>query len=68
MLSLMQVDTILGQVREARKRGLKARYWDRPAWPIGLGDNVWNILFRESVGILNADDLEGAVKRNWGTD
>lgn len=66
MLTPQQVLTIRGQVEGARSRGLKARYWDTPAWPVGRRDHVWDVLTREEVGVLNVDDLEAATERNWG--
>lgn len=66
MLTPQQVLTIRGQVRGAEERGLKARYWDTPAWPVGKRDHVWDVLMREGVGALNVDDLEAAKERNWG--
>lgn len=64
-LSEKQLDVIRGQVRGARKRGLKARYWDTPAWPLGLRNYVWDVLVREGVYLLNVDDLRGASEVVW---
>lgn len=66
MLTPQQVLRIRGQVRGAEGRGLKARYWDTPAWPVGRRDHVWDVLMREGVGALNVDDLEAAKNRKWG--
>ena len=66
ILAPEQVDRIAGQARAATKRGLKARYWNTPAWPVGARDHVWDVLVRQGVGMLNVDDLEGASRRNWG--
>ena len=66
MLSPRQVLKIRGQIRAAESVGLKARYWDTPAWPVGRRDHVWDVLMREGVGALNVDDLEAAMERNWG--
>ncbi|KAM0804561.1 PLC-like phosphodiesterase [Usnea florida] len=66
MLSPTQVLTIRSQIQGARERGLKARYWDTPAWPVGRRDHVWDVLVREGVGALNVDDLQAAKERNWG--
>ena len=66
MLSPQQVLKIRGQIRGAESRGLKARYWDTPGWPVGQRDHVWDVLMREGVGSLNVDDLEAARNRNWG--
>ena len=60
-----QLDKLRGQIRGAHKRGLKARYWDLPFWPISLRNYVWEVLVKEGVDILNVDDLKGATKRNW---
>lgn len=66
VLTPRQVLRIQGQVKGAEDRGLKARYWDTPAWPVGRRDHVWDVLMREGVGALNVDDLEAARERNWG--
>lgn len=66
VLTPQQVLTIRGQVKGAKSRGLKARYWDTPGWPVGRRDHVWDVLMREGVGALNVDDLEAAKERNWG--
>lgn len=60
-LTPKQLDIIRGQVRGAHRRGLKARYWDLPAWPLGLRAYVWGVLVREGVDVLNVDDLRGVV-------
>ena len=65
-LTPQQVLKIRGQVKGATERGLKARYWETPAWPVGRRDHVWDVLMREDVGSLNVDDLEAAKERNWG--
>lgn len=67
MMTPDMVRTIRGQVAEAKKRGLVARYWDTPSWPIGVRNHVWDVLEREGVGMLNVDDLEAACKRSWKT-
>ena len=66
VLTPQQVLKIRGQIEGAELRGLKARYWDTPAWPVGRRDHVWDVLMREGVGSLNVDDLEAAKDRNWG--
>ena len=66
MLSPQQVLRINGQVMGAQSRGLKARYWDTPAWPVGRRDYVWDVLTKAGVGSLNVDDLEAAKGRQWG--
>ncbi|TVY19431.1 Altered inheritance of mitochondria protein 6-like protein [Lachnellula arida] len=64
-LTPKQMKIIRGQIRGAHKRGLKARYWDLPSWPIGLRNHVWDVLVREGVDILNVDDLRGVGKVAW---
>ena len=66
MLTPEQVLKICGQVKGAELRGLKARYWDTPAWPVGRRDHIWDVLIREGVGVLNVDNLEAAKDTNWG--
>lgn len=60
-----QMELLRGQIRGAHKRGLKARYWDLPFWPISLRNHVWDVLVKEGVDMLNVDDLKGATRRNW---
>jgi hypothetical protein len=65
-LSSSQISTIEEQVQAAEEKGLKSRYWDTPAWPIGRRDEVWRALMRAGVGMLNVDDLVSATRWNWG--
>ena len=60
-----QMDLLRGQIHGAHTRGLKARYWDLPFWPISLRNHVWDVLVKEGVDLLNVDDLKGATRRNW---
>ncbi len=60
-----QMVLLRSQIRGAHARGLKARYWDLPFWPISLRNHVWDVLVKEGVDLLNVDDLKGATKRNW---
>ena len=64
--SKKQMERLRGQIRGAHRRGLKARYWDLPFWPIGLRNYVWQVLVDEGVDLLNVDDLKGATQRDWG--
>jgi len=64
-LSAHQINLIKSQVRGAHRRGLKARYWKLPKWPIGLRNQVWEILVEEGVDLLNVDDLQSAAKKDW---
>jgi hypothetical protein len=65
-LSSSQIQLIQKQIQQARDRGLVPRYWGTPRWPRGLRDEVWGLLMKEGVGILNVDDLRAARKGNWG--
>ncbi len=60
-----QMKLLRDQVRGAHRRGLKARYWDLPYWPISLRNHVWEVLVKEGVDLLNVDDLKGATERDW---
>lgn len=60
-----QLRIIRGQVKGAHRRGLTVRYWDLPAWPIGLRNSVWHALTTEGVDMLNVDDLRGAARKSW---
>lgn len=64
-ISDKQLERLRGQIRGAHKRGLKARYWDLPFWPISLRNRVWDVLVKEGIDLLNVDDLKGATRRNW---
>ncbi|CAK4034005.1 Altered inheritance of mitochondria 6 [Lecanosticta acicola] len=64
-LSSKQLNTLRSQIRTAKEKGLKARYWDTPAWPTSLRNYVWQILLDAGADILNVDDLESAAFGNW---
>lgn len=64
-ISDVQLDLIRGQIRGAHARGLKARYWGAPKWPIGLRNKVWKLLVEEGVDYLNGDDLRGMTRLDW---
>ncbi|KAF2767102.1 hypothetical protein EJ03DRAFT_337923 [Teratosphaeria nubilosa] len=64
-LSPRQMDIIRGQIRGAKRRGLKARYWDTPSWPIALRNHVWHVLMKEGADVLNVDDLRAAAVDTW---
>ncbi|KFY08710.1 hypothetical protein V492_05977 [Pseudogymnoascus sp. VKM F-4246] len=63
-LSDEQKETVRGQIRGAKRRGLKARYWDQPTWPKHVRNEIWTFLWEEGVSVLNVDDIEG-VKKMW---
>lgn len=60
-LNETQLATLRGQVAAAHAKGIKARYWDTPGWPVGTRNAVWRTLLDEGVDLLNVDDLEGAA-------
>ena len=64
-LSPRQVRIIRGQINGARRRGLKVRYWDTPAWPIELRNHIWHVLSKEGADVLSVDDVEGCARANW---
>lgn len=66
-LSRGQIEKIRGQIAGAHARGLKARYWNAPSWPIGIRNHVWHVLVREGADMLNVDDLRSASRRDWRT-
>ncbi|KAG6884749.1 hypothetical protein C0993_008539 [Termitomyces sp. T159_Od127] len=57
-----QRSAIITLVESAHSFGIKARFWDTPAWPIQARDNVWRELLDDGADWLNADDLEAASK------
>lgn len=65
-LTSHQLDLIRGQIRGAHSRGLKARYWSLPKWPIGLRNKIWQELVEEGIDYLNGDDLRGMTRVDWG--
>ncbi|PBP17957.1 hypothetical protein BUE80_DR011341 [Diplocarpon rosae] len=64
-LSRSQVSKIRAQIKGAHARGLRARYWDLPAWPLGVRDHVWRVLVEEGADVLNVDDLRGVRGVVW---
>ncbi|CAL3969055.1 unnamed protein product [Diplocarpon coronariae] len=64
-LSHSQVAKIRAQVQGAHARGLRARYWDLPSWPLGVRDHVWRVLVEEGADVLNVDDLRGVRRFLW---
>lgn len=64
-LSSQQLKALRGQVRAAKDRGLKVRYWNTPSWPTSLRNHVWQILLEEGSDMLNVDDLQAAAFLDW---
>ncbi|KAL9597484.1 MAG: hypothetical protein Q9219_005117 [cf. Caloplaca sp. 3 TL-2023] len=63
-LSTEQVWKIRRQIEGAKERGLVSRYWDTPASPMGVKEEVWKVLQWEGVGRVSVDDLMGF--KVWG--
>ncbi|KAL6702852.1 Altered inheritance of mitochondria protein 6 [Coniothyrium glycines] len=64
-ISPKQMKIIRGQIQGAHRRGLKARYWSAPKWPVSLRNKVWNMFIEEGVDYLNGDDLSGMTSLDW---
>ncbi|OJD19225.1 hypothetical protein AJ78_00838 [Emergomyces pasteurianus Ep9510] len=58
LLNSSQLETLRGQIEAAKKKGIGARYWETPGWPVRQRNEVWRTLLREGVALVNADDLE----------
>lgn len=57
-----QLSTLRAQIATAKSRGIGARYWDTPYYPIRLRNAVWRELLQEGVALLNADDLDAVAE------
>jgi hypothetical protein len=55
------------QIGAAHDKGIKTRYWNQPAFPIGTRNAIWRILWDEGIDLLNVDDLKGASEFWEGT-
>ncbi|CAI7631311.1 unnamed protein product [Penicillium manginii] len=53
-----QLKALRSQISLAKERGIGARYWNTPNWPVRQRNLVWRTLLQEGVGLLNADDLD----------
>ncbi|KAI0067739.1 hypothetical protein BV25DRAFT_1819157 [Artomyces pyxidatus] len=60
-ISDSQRSIITTLVNDAHSRGIQARFWDTPGWPIHARNNVWRELLDDGADWLNADDLEAAA-------
>ncbi|KIW13536.1 hypothetical protein PV08_08724 [Exophiala spinifera] len=56
-----QLATLGEHIAVAQEKGILARYWDTPAWPVKTRNAVWETLIEAGVGLLNADDLAEAA-------
>ena len=55
-----QLGNLTKLVKDAHDRGIAARFWDTPGWPVFARDNIWKTLLANGADWLNADDLEAA--------
>lgn len=60
-LNSTQLALLREQISFAKSKGIGARYWDQPGWPIGTRNAVWRSLINEGVSLLNVDDLADAA-------
>lgn len=60
-ITTAQLANITQFVGDAHARGIKARFWDTPGWPIRAREAVWQVLLDNAADWLNADDLEAAA-------
>lgn len=56
-----QLEILRGQLKTAHDKGIKARYWNQPGFPVGTRNAVWRILYNEGADLINVDDLAGAA-------
>ncbi|KAH1724194.1 hypothetical protein KXX25_000811 [Aspergillus fumigatus] len=52
-------------ISAASERGLLARFWSIPSWPVSLRMRLWRFLVDSGVGMLNVDDVVEATRWNW---
>ena len=61
ILNDKQMSTLRAQIATAKEKGIGARYWDTPHFPVRTRNLVWRTLLHEGVALLNADDLDSVV-------
>jgi hypothetical protein len=59
-MNATQLETLRSQIDLAHEKGIMARYWNQPSWPVGTRNAIWRTLWDEGVDLLNVDDLKGA--------
>jgi hypothetical protein len=60
-LNETQRETVKELVDSAAEKGIMARFWDTPGWPVTERNAVWRELWDAGVGLVNADDLVAAA-------
>ncbi|EEB91685.1 hypothetical protein MPER_09922, partial [Moniliophthora perniciosa FA553] len=61
-ISEAQLANLTRFVEDAHSRGIKARFWDTPGWPISARNAVWRQLLDAGADWLNVDDLQAASR------
>lgn len=61
-LNATQLEKLRNQIDVAHQKGIKARYWNQPNWPIRTRNAVWRTLWEEGIDLLNVDDLKAAAE------
>ena len=61
-LNSTQLESVRAQIESAKSKGIGARYWETPGWPVRTRNQIWRTLLKEGVALLNADDLEATKK------
>lgn len=60
-LNETQLEKLRGQISVAHQKGIKARYWNQPNWPVRTRNAIWRTLWEEGIDLLNVDDLKAAA-------
>lgn len=60
-LNATQLEKLRGQIDAAHQKGIMARYWNQPNWPVRTRNAVWRTLWEEGIDLLNVDDLKAAA-------
>ncbi|KAJ5104749.1 hypothetical protein NUU61_002096 [Penicillium alfredii] len=58
VLTDAQLKSLQSQIAAANERGIGARYWNTPSFPVRKRNLIWRALLQEGVMLLNADDLD----------
>ena len=56
------------QVSYAHSKGIGARYWDTPGFPISTRNRIWTTLWEAGVALINVDDLVAGASFSEGGD
>lgn len=56
-----QLGVVQRLIAHASDKGIGARFWNTPAWPISIRNEVWKTLTEQGVALLNADDVAAAA-------